>query len=91
MHLPHNISQKENVVWSVADFLCIEDDFLKLPGLSETLDDLHRHVGSQVDRESQSWVSRLHNISKLLRALQLVLLQPFLKQLKYHMGFQGFY
>ena len=42
---------------------------------------LSRHSSSEEDRECQSWVDLLHQLSQLLRTLQFVLLQPFLDQL----------
>ena len=51
--------------------LGVEDDFGKLAGLGEALDDLVGDVGPQVDAEGKGGVHRLDQVSQLLGALQL--------------------
>lgn len=55
----------------ITNLLGIEDDFLELSSFCKALNDLIGNVGSEVDTEGKSWIDRLHQISKLLRALQL--------------------
>lgn len=76
----HHVAQQEDVVGGVTHFLGVQHDLGVLSGLCKTLDHLAGHVGPQVDRECQGGVCLLDQISQLLRALQLVLLQPLLHQ-----------
>ena len=39
---PHHVAQKEDVVWLESDFLCIENDLLKLSRFGKALNDLKR-------------------------------------------------
>lgn len=55
----------------ITNLLGIEDNFLELSSFCKALNDLIGDVGSEVDTEGKSWIDRLHQISKLLRALQL--------------------
>lgn len=55
----------------VTNLLGIEDNLLELSSFGKALDDLIGDVGSEVDTEGQSGIHRLHQVSKLLRALQL--------------------
>lgn len=56
---------------AITNLLGIEDNFLELSSFCKALNDLIGDVGSEVDTEGKSWIDRLHQISKLLRALQL--------------------
>lgn len=55
----------------ITNLLGIEDNFLELSSFCKALNDLIGDIGSEVDTEGKSWIDRLHQISKLLRALQL--------------------
>ena len=46
---PHHVAKKKDVVRCVADFLCIQDDLLKLACLCKTLD----HLQAKEDTTSQ--------------------------------------
>lgn len=56
---------------SITNLLGVEDNLLELSCLCKALNDLVGDVGSEVDTEGKSRVYRLHQVSKLLRALQL--------------------
>lgn len=56
---------------AITNLLGIEDNFLELSSFCKALNDLIGDIGSEVDTEGKSWIDRLHQISKLLRALQL--------------------
>lgn len=62
----------EQSLWRERRYLLsIEHYLLELSRLSKALDDFSRNIGSQVNTEGQRDVSRLHQITQLLRALQL--------------------
>ena len=77
----HNVSQEENVVWSVPDLFRVKYDLLKLSGFGKTLDHLVWYVGPQVHGQGQGGVGGLHQIAQFFGALQLVLFQPFFQKL----------
>lgn len=56
---------------AITNLLGIQDNFLELSSFCKALNDLIGDVGSEVDTEGKSWIDRLHQISELLRALQL--------------------
>uniref|UniRef100_A0A1I8JFC5 NAD-specific glutamate dehydrogenase n=1 Tax=Macrostomum lignano TaxID=282301 RepID=A0A1I8JFC5_9PLAT len=72
----HQVAQQED-----SHLLGVEHNLLELPSLGKALNDLVGHIGSQVDAQSQCWISLFHQVAKLLRAFQLVLFQPFLNNL----------
>lgn len=51
--------------------LSIQHYFLELTSFSKALNHFVWHISSKVDAECKGWVSRLHQVSQLLWALQL--------------------
>jgi len=64
------------------DLLSVEQDLVVRAGGEEGIDDLVRHVGAQVDREGEVGVDLADEVAELLRALELVLLEPLLDHLR---------
>mmetsp|Transcript_45208 Transcript_45208/g.105420 ORF Transcript_45208/g.105420 Transcript_45208/m.105420 type:complete len:340 (+) Transcript_45208:3287-4306(+) len=77
----HHVLQQLRVVRLVAHSLDIGHDLVDLSKLDKALDHLLVHVRTQVDRQGKLRFQRAYNVSQLLRAFQLVLLQPLLNQL----------
>lgn len=73
--------QQVHPVWRVSNLVGVWLDLIELLGLDETFNNLGGGVGFQMDGQSQVGVNSLDNISKFFGALQLVLVQPVLKQI----------
>ena len=67
----HDVLQEADEVGAVSDLLGVQDDFLRLTGLSEACDDLVRHIGTKVDAERKGEVVQSHNITELFAAGEL--------------------
>lgn len=77
----HDVAQQKYVVRRVGNLLRIKHDLLELAGLGEALYHFVGNVGSEVDAESEGRIDLFDEVTQLFAALQLVLLQPLLKQL----------
>ena len=85
----HDAAEQVDVVRRVADLLGVQHDLLELTRLGETLDHFVGNVGPKVDGQSQGGVGRLDQVTQLLPALQLILLEPLLQKLLPSLGQDG--
>ena len=67
----HDASKQINVVRLIVDFFRIENDLGELTRFSKALDHLHRHVGTQVHRQSQGRINGFDQITQLFAAFEL--------------------
>ncbi len=76
----NNVLKQGGIVGGVADLLGVEDDLVELTGLGKAGDDLVGHVGAEVDAEGEVHVVLADNVTELLAALDLALLEPLFEQ-----------
>mmetsp|Transcript_19922 Transcript_19922/g.48477 ORF Transcript_19922/g.48477 Transcript_19922/m.48477 type:complete len:458 (+) Transcript_19922:2978-4351(+) len=74
----HHVAHDHAEIGLVPHLLGVGHRPLHLAGLDETIDGLLVGSGSDVDGETQVGVQGLHDVTQLLRALELVLGQPLL-------------
>lgn len=67
----HNVLQEANEVWGVSDLLRVQNDLVRLAGLSEACNDLVRNICTQVNAERQRQVVQPDDVTELFAASQL--------------------
>lgn len=72
----HDVLQKADKVRAVADLLRVQNNFVRLTGLSETCDDLIGDICAQVHTEREGQVVQANYIPKLFTAGKLQICQP---------------
>mmetsp|Transcript_6965 Transcript_6965/g.21992 ORF Transcript_6965/g.21992 Transcript_6965/m.21992 type:complete len:406 (+) Transcript_6965:2970-4187(+) len=78
---PDHVLDHHGPVHRHVHLLRVRGDFVRLARLGEALDHLVVRLRLEVDGEAHLHVHRLDHVAELLRALELVLLQPLLQQL----------
>ncbi len=76
----NNVLEQRCVVWSVSDLLGVKNNLVELTRLGEAGNDLVGNVGTKVDTEGQVHVVLADNVTELLAAFDLALLEPLLEQ-----------
>jgi len=74
--LVQELLQHDGIVAPVARFGRVGDELLELSALSEAVDGLLRDIGPKVNRQSHLQVGLRQQVTELLTALKLVVLQP---------------
>mmetsp|Transcript_7009 Transcript_7009/g.17529 ORF Transcript_7009/g.17529 Transcript_7009/m.17529 type:complete len:366 (+) Transcript_7009:2899-3996(+) len=77
----HHVLEQGRIIGLVAHLLHVCDNLVGLAEFHETLDHLMVDAGAEVYGEGEFRVHRSHDVSQLLRALELVFLQPLLHKL----------
>ena len=76
----NDVLQQLDVIRLVAGLGSIRQDLVELTSLGETSNDLLGNIGLEVDRQGHVHIVRANHVTKLLGAVQLVLLEPLLQE-----------